>query len=124
MKDRELMELARQALQTIANQLGDGAPTLNLVIEKLAIRIEEIKEDEAYYTLPKETRDKLKMAAKGNRNLWKPELDPKYQKAKELRAKGMILRDVCAESGLTLDQWYRRQRIEKTGTDRPGRFAS
>ena len=122
MKDRELMELARHALQTIANQLGGGAPTLNSVIEKLAIRIEEIKEDEAYYALPKEARDKMKLAARGNRNVWKPELDPKYQKAKELRASGMLLKDACGSAGLTLDQWYRRKRIEKIGTDRPGRF--
>lgn len=122
MKDRELMERAVKALKFFAQTVGGGAPTLTSLIDDLEIRIEEIKEDEVYYTLPKETRDKLKMAAKGNRNVWKPELDSKYQKAKELRATGMILRDVCAVSGLTLDQWYRRQRIEKIGTDRPGRF--
>lgn len=123
MKDRDLMERARTALQFFEKQFGDRVPTLREIVEDLTIRIEEIKEDEVYYTLPKETRDKLKMAARGNRNVWKPELDSKYQKAKELRATGMILREVCAVSGLTLDQWYRRQRIEKIGTDRPGRFS-
>jgi hypothetical protein len=126
MKDRELMERARTALQSIAGTAMidlDRAPTLREIIDDLGIRIDQIKEDEAYYKLPKEARDKMKMAAQGNRNLWKPELDPKYQRAKELRASGIILRDCLKMAGLTTDQWYRRQRIEKHGRDRDAQGA-
>jgi len=124
MKDRELMERAHKALMFFAQTVGGGAPTLTSLIDDLSVRIEQIKEDEEYYSLSKEARDKMKLAAKGNRNLWKPELDPKYQKAKELRGSGMMLKDACGAAGLTIDQWYRRQRIEKIGTDRPERFES
>lgn len=123
MKDRELMERARTALQSIAGTAMidlDRAPTLREIIDDLGIRIDQIKEDERYYALPKEARDKMKLAAMGNRNLWKPELDPKYIKAKELRACGAMVKDACAQAGLTLEQWYRRQSIEKYGKARAG----
>ena len=52
----------------------------------------------------------------------KPRLDdtltPKYEKAKELRATGIMLKDACAQAGITPDQWYRRKRMEETGVDR------
>lgn len=55
----------------------------------------------------------------------KPRLDdtltPKYEKAKELRATGLMLKDACAQAGITPDQWYRRKRMEETGVDRINR---
>jgi hypothetical protein len=124
MKDRELMEKARDALRVFSTTIRTNeVPALVELIDDLNIRIEQIKDDEEFYSLSKEARDKMKLAARGNRNLWKPELDPKYQKAKELRASGMLLKDACAVAEITVDQWYRRQRIEQLGTDRPGRYA-
>lgn len=119
MKDRELMERAVKALHVFA-RLGSDSPTLRELIDDLNVRIEQIKEDEAYYALPKEARDKMKLAAQGNRNVWKAELDPKYQKAKELRGSGMMLKDACKIAGITTEQWYRRQSIEKFGKARAG----
>lgn len=55
----------------------------------------------------------------------KPRLDdtltPKYERAKELRATGLMLKDACAQAGITPDQWYRRKRMEETGVDRINR---
>ena len=52
----------------------------------------------------------------------KPRLDDtltsKYERAKELRATGIMLKDACAQAGITPDQWYRRKRMEETGVDR------
>jgi hypothetical protein len=115
-------------MQRAVNALGvigkfsriDDMPTLSSLIDDLNSRIDQIKEDEHYYSLPKEARDKMKLAALGNRNLWKPELDPKYQKAKELRECGMKLNEACMKAGITTDQWYRRQAIEKYGKARAG----
>ena len=117
--DRILMTKAREALLIIGPKVGlETVKILEPLVMDLEDRIDQMKEEEAYYTMTKEQRDRMKLAAMGNRNLWKPELDPKYQKCKELRASGMTVRDSCRAAGLTTDQWYRRQRIEMYGMDR------
>ena len=117
--DRSLMTKAREALLIIGPKVGlETVKILEPLVMDLEDRIDQMKEEEAYYTMTKEQRDRMKLAAMGNRNLWKPELDPKYQKCKELRASGMTVRDSCRAAGLTTDQWYRRQRIEMYGMDR------
>lgn len=112
MTDRELMQRALDALT--------GGLDVPQTINELRERIREIKSQEEWYSLPKEARDKMRLAATGNRNVWKAELDPKYQKAKELRAGGMMIKDACALSGISTEQWYRRQAIEKYGKARAG----
>lgn len=97
---------------------GSGSVNPEQVALDLRNRIRELKNQEGWYSMSKEARDKIRMANTGNRNTWKPELDPKYQKAKELRAQGLLIKDCCEQSGLTRDQWYRRQSIEKYGRDR------
>ena len=109
MKDREIMQKALSALEGVA---------VDETKEVLRQRIKELKTQEEWYSMPKEARDKIRMANMGNKHLWKPELDLKYQKCKELRASGMTVRDSCRAAGLTTDQWYRRQRIEMYGMDR------
>lgn len=109
MKDREIMQKALCALEGVA---------VDETKEVLRQRIKELKAQEEWYSMPKEARDKIRMANMGNRNLWKPELDPKYTLAKELRAKGLMVKEACAQAGLTVDQWYRRKRIETYGADR------
>jgi hypothetical protein len=117
--DRILMTKALEAIRILSGKVSqDSAKILEPLIYDLEDRISDMKEEEAYYTMTKEQRDRMKLAAMGNRNLWKPELDPKYQKCKELRASGMTVRDSCRAAGLTTDQWYRRQRIEMYGMDR------
>lgn len=110
MRDREYMERAIKALE-------NGVDVAETIIA-LKDRVRVLKEQEDWYSMPKETRDKIRMSAMGNRNLWKPELDAKYEKAKELRACGLTLRSACEKVGMTTDQWYRRQRIEKHGKSR------
>lgn len=112
MKDRELMEKALEALS--------GGLDVPLTINALKDRIRALKHQEEWYSLPKEARDKIRMAATGNRNVWKAELDPKYQKAKELRESGMMLKDACTVAGISTEQWYWRQAIEKYGKARAG----
>ena len=109
MKDRELMEQALEALT--------GGLDVPKTIQALRERIHVLKEQEDWYSMPKESRDKIRMAQMGNRKFWKPELDPKYEEAKRLRESGMMLKDACEKTGLTRDQWYRRQRIELRGKD-------
>jgi len=117
--DRILMTKAREALLIIGPKVGlETVKILEPLVMDLEDRIDQMKEEEAYYTMTKEQRDRMKLAAMGNRNLWKPELDPKYQKCKELRASGMTVRDSCRAAGITTDQWYRRQRIDMYGMDR------
>ena len=117
--DRILMTKAREALLILGPKVGlETVKILEPLVMDLEDRIDQMKEEEAYYTMTKEQRDRMKLAAMGNRNLWKPELDPKYQKCKELRTSGMTVRDSCRAAGLTTDQWYRRQRIEMYGMDR------
>ena len=113
------MTKARDALRIMATKVTpESAKILEPLIFDLDDRVAEMLEEEAFYKLSKEARDKLKLAAQGNRNLWKPELDTKYQQAKANRAKGMGVRASCDLAGITTDQWYRRQRIEQTGRDR------
>lgn len=98
----------------------DGKGDTNKAKQLLTDRIKQIKNQEEWYALPKEARDKIRLAATGNRNTWKPELDPKYQTAKKLREEGLLVKDACSQAGITLEQWYRRQSIEKYGKARPG----
>ena len=111
MTDREIMEQALQALNGVE---------VEATKELLKTRIKQIKNQEEWYSLPKEARDKIRMANTGNRNTWKPELDPKYQKAKQLREQGLMVKDACKQAGISTEQWYRRQSIEKYGKARPG----
>ena len=41
-----------------------------------------------------------------------------FEIAKKLVAGGMLIKDACAETGLTRDQYNRRMRMEKFGRDR------
>lgn len=117
--DRILMTKARDALRILSAKVTEeSAKILEPLIYDLDDRVAEMLEEESFYRMTKEARDKMRLAAIGNRNLWKPELDPKYAKAKENRASGMGLRESCDLAGITIDQWYRRQRIEKNGKDR------
>jgi hypothetical protein len=120
MTDRELMEQALAVLDRSVPYIKDETVGFNEARTALAKRIKELKNQEEWYSMPKEARDKLRMAAMGNRNLWKRELDPKYEEAKKLRAKGLTLTEIHEKTGLTRDQWYRRQSIEKYGVGRPG----
>ena len=42
-----------------------------------------------------------------------PYITQQYEKAKQLVKKGKRIGDACKATGLTLDQWYRRRRMEK-----------
>lgn len=114
MKDREIMASALLALE------GSNSVDPEQVISTLRNRIRELKNQEGWYSMSKEARDKIRMANTGNRNTWKPELDPKYQKAKQLREQGLMVKDACKQAGISTEQWYRRQSIEKYGKARPG----
>lgn len=104
------MEKAIKALESNS----EVAETISILKD----RVKVLKNQEEWYSMSKETRDKMRLAAMGNRNLWKPELDAKFQKAKELRACGMLIKDACSKAGISIDQWYRRQAIEKNGKSR------
>ena len=41
-----------------------------------------------------------------------------FEKAKAIVASGKMIKDACAETGLTRDQYNRRMRMEKQGRDR------
>lgn len=72
-----------------------------------------------FYDRPKEVRDKIRIAALGNRNRWIHDLDVKYTEAKYLISRGVQVSCACQAVGITRDQFYRRRRIEQYGKDRP-----
>ena len=41
-----------------------------------------------------------------------PYITQQYEKAKQLVRQGKMIKDACKEAGITLDQWYRRKRME------------
>ena len=41
-----------------------------------------------------------------------PYITQQYEKAKQLVRQGKMIKDACKATGLTLDQWYRRKRME------------
>ena len=77
-----------------------------------------MSEEDFWYDMPKETRDKIKASKMGNRYRWKPDLTPKYEEVKKLVAKGVAVTCACEAVGITTDQYYRRKRIETQGRDR------
>ena len=77
-----------------------------------------MSEDDFWYDMPKETRDKISKSQKGNKYRWRPELDKPYAEVKELVAKGVAVTCACEAVGITTDQYYRRKRIETQGRDR------
>lgn len=116
MNDRELMTKSHAAL-TVFHQRTPTKTVENLLME-LEDRISEIKEQEAHYKASKESRDKMRLAAKGNKNTWKPELDAPYQEIKQLVASGVQVTCACKAVGMGTDAYYRRRRIEIRGRDR------
>lgn len=116
MSDRELMTKAFAALNVF--QKRSPSKTLENLIMELEDRISQIKEQEKFYKMSKEARDKMRMAAEGNRNTWKPELDAPYQEIKQLVASGVQVTCACKAVGMGTDAYYRRRRIETRGRDR------
>ena len=116
MKDRELMAKAFKALEVFYQR----TPTdqVQKLLYELEDRISEILEQEKQYKMSKEARDKMRMAAEGNRNTWKPELDAPYQEIKQLVASGVQVTCACKAVGMGTDAYYRRRRIETRGRDR------
>jgi hypothetical protein len=114
--DRELFLRAFKAL-TVFNQKSPTQLVENLLME-LEDRITEIAEQEQYYSMSKEARDKMRMAAKGNRSTWKPEYDAPYMEIKRLVATGVSVVHACKATGMSSDCYYRRRRIELKGRDR------
>lgn len=114
--DRELLSKAYAALNVFQNR----SPTkiLENLLMELEDRISEIAEQEKYYKMTKEARDKLRMAAKGNAYRWKADLDQPYQEIKKLVASGVQVTCACKAVGMSSDAYYRRRRIEMNGKDR------
>jgi len=116
--DRVLMTKARDALRILSAKVSpESAQILLPLISDLDFRIEQMLEEERYYKMPKESRERIKLSALGNRNLWDDKLTVKFEKAKELHACGLLIRDACAQAGISRDQWNRRRRIEKRGVE-------
>ena len=111
MTDRELMELAVEALMDLSEDSED-------VIHKLQARIKQLKNQETWYALPKEAREKIALANLNNRNTWNDTITPMYEQAKYYRNEGLTVDEACAKAGITRDQWYRRKNIERYGKSR------
>ena len=118
-KDKDLMAKAYDALKIIGPKVGpETVQILEPLILALEFRLEEMDEEELFYSLPKEVRDKMRLSATGNRNRWNFELDAKFELAKKYRAEGKTIVQCCELSGINEETWYRRSRIEKYGNDR------
>ena len=116
MSDKELMIKAYKALG-VFNERNPTQTVENILME-LDDRIQEITEEEKYYSMSKESRDKMRMAARGNRSTWKPEYDAPYLEIKGLVEKGVSVTCACKAVGMGSDAYYRRRRIELNGRDR------
>lgn len=116
MSDRELMTKALKALE-VFNQRNPTETVANIMME-LDDRIQEIMEEEKHYKMSKESRDKMRLAALGNRNTWNPAYDAPYLEIKALVAKGVSVTCACKAVGMGSDAYYRRRRIELNGRDR------
>lgn len=122
MSDLALMERAILALRTLANLAKidvDAVPSLRVLVEDLSIRIEVIKEEEKFYKIPKEMRDRQKIAIRAKvHHLLDSDLTLKYEECKKYFSNGMRLKDACEKAGITRDQWYRRRNMEKYGASK------
>lgn len=116
MSDRELMTKAFKALE-VFHQRNPTETVANILME-LEDRISDLLEQEKYYSMSKESRDKMRMAARGNRSTWKPEYDAPYLEIKGLVEKGVSVVCACKAVGMSSDAYYRRRRIELNGRDR------
>ena len=118
-KDKDLMTKAYDALKILGPKVGvETVKILGPLIEALEFRLEEMSEEERFYSLPKEVRDKMRLSATGNRNRWNPDIDGKFELAKKYRAEGKTVEECCQLAGINAETWYRRSRIEKHGHDR------
>lgn len=116
MSDKELMLKAYKALG-VFNERNPTQTVENILME-LDDRIQEITEQEKHYKMSKESRDKMRLAALGNRHTWNPAYDAPYLEIKALVAKGVSVTCACKAVGMGSDAYYRRRRIELNGKDR------
>ena len=116
MSDRELMTKAFKALEVFHQR--NPTETVENILMELDDRIQEIREEENHYKMSKECRDKMRLAALGNRNTWNPAYDAPYLEIKALVAKGVSVTCACKAVGMSSDSYYRRRRIELNGKDR------
>ena len=116
MSDKELMLKAYKALGVFNKR--NPTHTVENIIMELEDRINEITEQEKFYKMSKESRDKMRLAAQGNRSTWNPEYDAPYLEIKSLVAKGVSVVCACKATGMSSDAYYRRRRIELHGRDR------
>lgn len=121
-KDKALLTKARDALKIVGPKVGpETVKILEPLIDAIEFRLEEMSEEERFYSLPKEVRDKMRLSATGNRHRWNPDLDAKFEAAKKYRAEGKTIEQCCKLAGINCETWYRRSRIEKYGQDRGGK---
>lgn len=116
MTDKELMLRAYKALG-VFNERNPTQTVENILME-LEERINEIEEQEQFYKMSKESRDKMRLAAQGNKSQWNPAYDAPYLEIKALVAKGVSVVCACKATGMSSDAYYRRRRIELHGRDR------
>jgi phenylalanine-4-hydroxylase len=109
--DIELLDRALKTIQILADHANaKGVASITSVIEDLGIRIEDLKEAQHKKQAPKK-QGPTKYA--DDHHLWDHTLTAKYEKAKELRACGVRLKDALEQADMSRDQWYRRQNIER-----------
>ena len=83
--------------------------------------LEDFKDGEAIYDRAADFLQRyyetLKRGNRGGvpRNAY---ITKQFEKAKAIVASGKMIKDACAETGLTRDQYNRRMRMEKQGRDR------
>ena len=107
-------------MNVFVDRLGYNVKPLQELIEDINIRLEVLDEELKNPTSEKAKAEPKKRPRGSHSPYWRADLDEPYKLAKSLRAEGMMLKDACAQAGLSIEQWYRRQAIEKHGVGRPG----
>jgi hypothetical protein len=99
--DRELFERVLKVLNWSVPYIRDDTLEFEQVKKEVAFRIKQLKVQEEFYDMPKESRDKIRMANKMNWYARNDETTRKFEEARKLVEGGLSVRQAC----IRVDMW-------------------
>lgn len=122
--DLELLERVLKVLNWSVPYIRDDTLEFEQVKKDVTFRIKQLKVQAEFYGMPKESRDKIRMAHKMNWYARNDETSRKFEEAKKLVEGGMSIRQACIQVDMWPATYAKRIKSEQNREEWLGRHES
>ena len=119
--DLKLLERVLKTLNWSVPYIRDDSIEFDQVKRDVAFRVKQLKAQSEFYDMPKESRDKIRMANKMNWYGRQEETTKKFEAAKALVDSGMSVRAACNKIGMWPTTYHKRIKSEEERSEWLGR---